>query len=506
MRKTAPGLRSLLFAALLGAKSGAQAASRYLCDVYGATEGLPENTVASVARITDGYLWVATQGGLARFDGLRFQAFHMLDSPGLPDDNIHYVAGSRDGSLWVGTYNRGAAHLVNGRFEPVAGLLSPVIRAILEDREGAIWIATRGGLNRWNDGTLSAYTKKDGLPAGDVLALTEDRKGRIWIGLSGGVAVLERGKFVDFPAQARLAGMDVRSFALSNDGSLWAASSQAFARLKDGVIQEWYGREEKLPFKAEIRSIAEGADGALWIGTFGDGLLRLQEAGSKTSDWSRGWPAPSDFLLRSESDGSLWIGTSGGGLNRLRPRQIRMIGAPRVSPPRTPARFWNARRRIMDRHDRSGPESLPGWTHPDIYHCRWPEQRRGAVVVAERRHRQAVGRDGRWRSKLVGRPAVPPDLRQVRNADRRFGRYQNITGVLDIGDQTQIRPGLLFAQRLFPGTHFAGIGSPQRRSRPVPVPAHFAAPGSRVRRDPAYTEAALSASLTMRGASAALQL
>ncbi len=312
---------------LFGAKSNAQAASGYLCDVYGAAEGLPENTVASVARTTDGYLWVATQGGLARFDSLRFHAFHMLDSPGLPHDNIHYVAGSRDGSLWVGTYNRGVAHLVNGRFEPVPGLLSPVIRAILEDREGAIWIATRGGLNRWKNGALSAYTQKDGLPANDVMALAEDREGRIWIGSSAGLSLLDRGKFVAFGGQSRLAGMEVRSFAVASDGSLWTASSQAFARLKDGVVQEWYGRE-RLPFKGEIRTIAEAADGALWIGTFGDGLQRMQAGRFERFGTEQGLASTLVFCLRADSDGSLWVGTSGGGLNRLRPRHIRMIGAP----------------------------------------------------------------------------------------------------------------------------------------------------------------------------------
>jgi signal transduction histidine kinase/CheY-like chemotaxis protein/ligand-binding sensor domain-containing protein len=303
------------------------APSAYLCDVFGAAEGLPEITVGALARTNDGYLWVATQDGLARFDGVRFQTFHMLDSPGLPHDNIHAVAASRDGSLWVGTYNRGVAHLVNGRFEPVSGLLSPVIRAILEDREGTVWIATRGGLNRWKSGALTAYTQKDGLPAADVLALAEDRDGKLWIGSSAGLGLLDHGKFVPFPGQSRLAGLDVRGFALARDGSLWAASSQVLARLKDGAIQEWYGREW-LPFSGEIRSIAVAADGALWIGTFGDGLARLEAGRFERFGTGQGLASDLVFCLRAEPDGSLWVGTSGGGLNRLHPRHIQMVGAP----------------------------------------------------------------------------------------------------------------------------------------------------------------------------------
>jgi len=311
----------------LAAGSHPAAASGYLCDVYGATEGLPENTVASVARTTDGYIWVATQEGLARFDGQHFQAFRMLDSPGLPHDNIRTVAGARDGSLWVGTYNRGAARFVHGRFEPIAGLLSPVVRAILEDHEGAVWIATRGGLNCWRKGAISSYTARDGLLASDVRALAEDKQGRLWIGSSAGLSLFEHGRFVAFRDQSRFAGMDVRSFALAPDGSLWAASSQAIARLKDGEVQDWYGRD-RLPFKTEIRSIAESTDRSLWVGTFGDGLMRLAEGRFEHFGADQGLASDLVFFLHSEPDDSLWVGTSGGGLNRLHPRHIRMVGAP----------------------------------------------------------------------------------------------------------------------------------------------------------------------------------
>jgi len=322
-----PALAMFLSLPLVAAVLQSAAPPAYLCDTYGVAEGLPENTVAAVTRTADGYLWVATQDGLARFDGLRFESFHMLDSPGLPHDNIHALAAARDGSLWVGTYNRGAAHFVRGQFHPVQGLVSPVIRAILEDRDGAVWIATRGGLNRWKNGAISVFTQKDGLAGTDVLALAEDRQGRLWIGSNGGLSLLEDGKFTAFGGQNRFAGMDVRSFAPAPDGSLWIASSQAFARLQDGFVQEWYARE-RLPFKGEIRSIAVSADGALWIGTFGDALQRFQAGRFDRIGADQGLPSDVIFCLRAEPDGSLWAGTSGSGLNRLRARHIRMIGAP----------------------------------------------------------------------------------------------------------------------------------------------------------------------------------
>jgi signal transduction histidine kinase/ligand-binding sensor domain-containing protein/CheY-like chemotaxis protein len=298
-----------------------------LCDVYASAEGLPQDSVESLARTSDGYIWAATQDGLARFDGVRFQTFQAQNSSGLPDDNIHFVAGARDGSLWVGTYSRGVAHLANGTFVPLAGLLSPVIRSIVEDREGAIWIGTRAGLNRWKDGRLSGYTAAAGLASNDVLAMVEDSQGRLWIGTSRGLSLLRQGQFAAFAAQNQLAGADVRSLALARDGSLWVVAGQRVVHLKEGAVIESYGPEQ-LPVKSTIRPLATGPDGALWIGTFGEGLLRLRNGQFERYGTEQGLSSGVISSLLCGEDGTLWVGTRGGGLNRLRPRRIRMIGAP----------------------------------------------------------------------------------------------------------------------------------------------------------------------------------
>jgi signal transduction histidine kinase/ligand-binding sensor domain-containing protein/CheY-like chemotaxis protein len=320
-----------LFASLLPgsavAAGPAPAITDFLCDVYASAEGLPQDSVESLTRTSDGYIWAATQDGLARFDGVRFQTFQAQNSPGLPQDNIHFVAGARDGSLWVGTYSRGVAHLANGTFVPLAGLLSPVIRSIVEDRDGAIWIGTRAGLNRWKDGKLSGYTMATALAGNEVLAMAEDSQGRLWIGTSRGLSLLQRGQFVAFAAQKRLAEAEVRSLALARDGSLWAVAGQRVVHLKDGAIVEYYGPEQ-LPVKNTIRPLAIGPDGALWIGTFGEGLLRLRDGRFERYGTEQGLSSGVISSLLCGENGTLWVGTRGGGLNRLRPRRIRMIGVP----------------------------------------------------------------------------------------------------------------------------------------------------------------------------------
>ena len=305
----------------------APAITDLLCDVYANSEGLPQNSVESLTRTSDGYIWAATQDGLARFDGVRFQTFQAQNSPGLPQDNIHFVTGARDGSLWVGTYSRGVAHLSKGTFVPVAGLLSPVIRSILEDRNNVVWIGTRAGLNRWKNGKLTAYTTAEGLASNEVVAMVEDRQGRLWIGTNGGLSLLQGGSFAAFAAQNQLAGAEVRSLALGRDGSLWAVAGQAVVHLKEGAVVDWYGPEQ-LPVKNSIQALAAGPDGELWIGTFGEGLLRLRDGRFERYGTEQGLSSGVIKSLLCGENGTLWVGTSGGGLNRLRPRRIRMIGAP----------------------------------------------------------------------------------------------------------------------------------------------------------------------------------
>jgi diguanylate cyclase (GGDEF)-like protein len=299
--------------------------SDLLHDQYTSVEGLPQNSVHSCVRTPDGYLWVATEAGLARFDGVRFQSFEMENTPGLPQDNIHFLAPARDGGLWVGTYSRGVGRLNGDRFVPLTGILNPQIRAILESSDGSTWIGTAGGLNRRKDGRLSAYTTKEGLASNDVLAVLEDNRSRLWIGTAGGLSLLESGKSTTFAAERQLTGMEIRSLSLTREGDLWAASPRMLARLREGAVAEKYAKDE-LPFRDSIQQVSVAADHSLWIATFGSGLFRLRAGRFEHYGTGQGLGSGVVLSLLPEPDGALWAGTAEGGLNRLRPRRIRMVG------------------------------------------------------------------------------------------------------------------------------------------------------------------------------------
>ena len=153
-------------------------------------EGLPQNTVNAIVQTHDGYLWVGTREGLARFDGVRFTVFGL--GAGLQSVEVRVLYEDRQGILWIGTGGGGLSRLVDGRIEtisdPQRSAGSGVITALAEDDEGCLWIGSLGGLSWWRDGQ---FFRKEG--AGDleqtgIRSLLRDRHGVIWIStLTGGL-------------------------------------------------------------------------------------------------------------------------------------------------------------------------------------------------------------------------------------------------------------------------------------------------------------------------------
>jgi ligand-binding sensor domain-containing protein len=128
-------------------------AAPYLHTVWQTDEGLPQNSVTAIVQTRDGYLWLATQEGLARFDGTRFTVFDKRNTPPLRENNIQALYEGRDGALWIGTEGGGIAHLKDHRFTSYStadGLGDNIVDAICEDLDGNLWVGTLAGLSRFN--------------------------------------------------------------------------------------------------------------------------------------------------------------------------------------------------------------------------------------------------------------------------------------------------------------------------------------------------------------------
>ena len=325
-----------------------------LQSTFTAANGLPQSTVNAATRTRDGYLWVATQDGLARFDGTRFTVFNAQNSEGLTQSDIRTLSSTRDGTLWIGTRSHGVVHLVDGKFIPYSvheGLLNPFIQCSFEDSKGTLWFCTLGGLARWRDGKFDGFTVRDGLADNNVEAVAEDRQGRLWVGTGSGLSLLDHNKFVSFPDQQVFAGQPVVSLVADADG-VWVGGNKKLVRYSGGRAVTWSGVGGVATSPA-IQKLAIDSTGALWVGTMSDGLFRLREGTWERYGTQEGLSDSNIMALFADPQGNLWVGTNVGGLNRLRKRLVTVLGAPEgLSEANAPA--------VLEDHDGSLWIATPG--------------------------------------------------------------------------------------------------------------------------------------------------
>ncbi|MCI0337862.1 MAG: histidine kinase [Acidobacteria bacterium] len=296
-----------------------KALTQYSHTVWHDKDGLPQNTVRAITQTRDGYLWIGTEGGLARFDGVRFTVFDRANTKEIRNNSITALYESQDGSLWIGTAGGGLVRFFESRFTTYTkanGMANNFIRAITEDRAGHLWIGTTDGLSSFRDGLFTTYRTANGLPANVVRTLNLDRRNDLWIGTSVGLARLTNGEFVVYTTKDGLSHDSIRTICEDRQGNLWIGTEgSGINRLKGGVFTV-YTTKDGLSSDL-IRSINVDSEDNLWIGTAGGGLNRL--AGGKFSTFGIREGLSTNFVrsIHEDREGNLWVGTEGGGLHRF---------------------------------------------------------------------------------------------------------------------------------------------------------------------------------------------
>ena len=294
--------------------------TQYIHQAWQTAQGLPQNSVLAIAQTADGYLWLGTEEGLARFDGIRFVHFDKRVA-GLENNLIQCLLVDRQQNLWIGTGGGGLSRYSHGRFTAYTtkdGLSSGSIRALYEDEQGALWLGTEGGgLIRFEKGKFRAFTKADGLADNSVFAITGDKKGTLWIGTHDGLTRLSGGKFTNFHASDGLESNFVRSVYEDTHGILWIGTNDGLCRrLPTGEITRFTTKDGLA--SDSIFSLFEDRAGTLWIGTGSGGLSRLASGRFSSYTEAQGLIGRDVWAITEDREGSLWIGTGGGGLNCLK--------------------------------------------------------------------------------------------------------------------------------------------------------------------------------------------
>jgi ligand-binding sensor domain-containing protein len=266
--------------------------------------GLPQNTVQALAQTKDGFLWLGTEAGLVRFDGVEFQTYDRnsnsgLAGPALPGNDI---------------------------------------RCLLATADGALWIGTNAGLVRWKDGTAKTFTTQDGLPGNGILTLEETPDGQLMVSTDSGTAELSGGRFVAVAAEEFLAARgrwpragskvalpkDAIEYSIAMNGDQFAIGSKSTVLVfrNDIVVA-------RLTIGAEIsgsriQTLFADLEGALWIGT-NAGLMRWVNGKVERFPETDPLATASILALMEDREGDLWVGTETGGLDVLRDQRFRTV-------------------------------------------------------------------------------------------------------------------------------------------------------------------------------------
>jgi ligand-binding sensor domain-containing protein/signal transduction histidine kinase len=286
-------------------------------------QGLPQDRVRALTQTLDGYIWLGTDDGLARFDGARFVSFGLPD--GLPSSPVRTLFGDSHGSLWIGSAGDGLIHWQAGHLTiltTAAGLPSDSISALAEDNAGRIWIGTDSGLALWQDGRLIAFDPAREFAGKSITALCKDRQGNMWVGATGaGVFEYHDGTFVPLEDSAtRELLQDPHCILVDKDGHVWIGAGDDFVLCRDG--NQW--RPYRIPrhlARSYVSSLAEQPDGTVWAGSTSEGMFEFKDRKMTAVNASSGLSDNSVESLLADRDGNLWAGTDTG-LNLLRQRDL----------------------------------------------------------------------------------------------------------------------------------------------------------------------------------------
>jgi signal transduction histidine kinase/ligand-binding sensor domain-containing protein/DNA-binding response OmpR family regulator/HPt (histidine-containing phosphotransfer) domain-containing protein len=324
------GLLAILFVAAAApslALNPALQPTQYVLDNWQIADGLPQSTVQALARTPDGYLWIGTQEGLARYDGARFAVFEPGNESAIPNKDITALHIDKAGTLWIGTRS-GLAVFEHGRFRPGpqgGELARAFIRAIGESSNGHIWISTETGVTEIAGDTVRAFDASDGLIDGRVRALEAGADGALWVGTLSGLQRFDGRRFETIPLRSTPSAEPVMSLLEDPDGALWIGTgSGALYRLR-GKNLELISESGRLG--SAIRAMIRDRDGNLWLAPRNGGLVRWRDG--EFSRLATGMFAAADVrALLEDNEGSLWIGSAGLGLLRLHDGKFVTAGEP----------------------------------------------------------------------------------------------------------------------------------------------------------------------------------
>ena len=319
-----------------------EARAAYLVSQWQTDEGLPQNSVTCIAQTPDGYLWLGTFDGLARFDGARFWIFNSANTPALASNRIVALFVDGQGALWIVSETGDLAQLANGRFTRFTekdGVPASGVTRLGEDGAGNLWAGARNneGCFRLEDGRFVLRLRPEPtLKNSAVIALIPTVEGILWAAQGEHLIQITPGEpewftldigrpepLLSGVGQAPSGGVRWRhGLCRCREGGLWIVAEDGLRKLRAG---HW-ASIARCPL-ASVRSMAEDSHGNVWVGTSDEGLFQFDATNGvhrfKLNTDIKDEPLTAVF---EDKEGNLWVGTDGAGLYRLKQRAFRTFG------------------------------------------------------------------------------------------------------------------------------------------------------------------------------------
>ena len=336
--------------------------TQYAHTAWRIRDGFINGQITSIAQTPDGYLWLGTQLGLMRFDGVRVTPWIAPRGQQLPSEIVNDLLASRDSSLWISTrrglaswkdgklteYPELAGHMVGqlleasdstiwlGVFEP--GQLCAVRRGkvtchraeglgfgvskLAEDRKGSLWFAAQNGLWQWSSDSLRHAHSLAGLKS-EILSLIDEDNGRLLIGTAEGVKEFDGKDIRDAPLPYGKQRIVATQLVRSRDGALWIATSRGLLHAHDNRI-DGFAVADGLS-GGGVSTIFEDREGNVWVGTE-SGLDRFRKVAFPTLSEAQGLSTSRIWAVQATADSSVWLG--GPSLHRWTRGRIEVVNFP----------------------------------------------------------------------------------------------------------------------------------------------------------------------------------
>ena len=315
----------------------------YIHESWNTEQGLPGAVVNAIAQTPDGYMWLGTQSGLVRFNGVAFLVQDRYNTPVMKNEFIRRMCVARDSTLWAGTDHAGILALHDGvlsSFSPVDSVSASAVRLIMERRDRSVWAAIPGvgvwkrpppggGNGAWQSVTLPR-------PLKSVWAAFEDADSSLWLGENGAIVHMAGVSDTWYGSSLGLPETQVFSILRDARGTLLIGTQQK------GLYMLSQGRVAPLPGAAMLRHasvtcLCNDQEGGVWIGTAELGLLYYDGSTVTQCMDSRGSSPLQVGSIMPDNQGNLWFGTHGDGLHRLRRSVVRYL---RVNEPEVSSQVW----------------------------------------------------------------------------------------------------------------------------------------------------------------------